>query len=243
MKEEKEYTLVEENNHIEQRASIIYSPPQEKEPILPQIISFVLNPVFMVIYSIAIIFLSTDFTFLFANQFIRFMTPVIFFSCIIPVSGIYFLRLTHVIKDYHLDNKSEWILPLSVFFLSYALLFYYFFSAKLYIWFLAVILTPLILLLIYAIISRFWKISAYMMAIGGMIGCILSVCYNIKGLNLPVLFMILFILAGCLGVSRLMLNRSTPAQVYVGFLIGSVVSYLWVYIGTYWSLILFLRNL
>ena len=81
------------------------------------------------------------------------------------------------------------------------------------------------------------------MAIGGMIGCILSVCYNIKGLNLPVLFMILFILAGCLGVSRLMLNKSTPAQVYVGFLVGSVVSYLWVYIGTYWSLILFLRNL
>jgi hypothetical protein len=187
--------------------------------------------------------MSTDFKFLFANQFIRFMTPVTFFSCIIPATGIYFLRLTNIVKDYNMDNKSEWVLPVVVFLLSYGLLFYYFFAAKLYIWFLSVVLIPLVLLVIYVLISRFWKISAYMIGIGGLIGCILSVCYAIKGLNLPVLFSILFILAGCLGVSRLMLNRSTPAQVYTGFLVGLIVSSLCVYAGAYWGFILFLKNL
>lgn len=241
--EEKDYNTIDGNSLVKPKESILYRPPKEKEPLVPQIISFVLNPIFMVVYTIILIFIYTDFKFLFANQFIRFMIPVIFFSCIIPVTGIYFLRLTNIVKNYNLDNKREWMLPATVFFLSYSLLFYYFFSAKLYIWFLSVVLTPLILLVIFIIISRFWKISAYMMGIGGLIGCILSVFYNIKGLNQPVLFSILFILAGCLGVSRLMLNRSTPAQVYVGFLVGLVVSYFCVYTGAYWGIMLFLKNL
>ena len=82
-----------------------------------------------------------------------------------------------------------------------------------------------------------------MMGIGGLIGCTLSVCYNIKGLNPFVLFIILFILAGCLGVSRLVLKRHTPAQVYIGFLVGFVISYLCVWIGTYWGFILLLKKL
>jgi hypothetical protein len=241
--EEKDYNAIDGNSLVKPKESIIYRPPGKKEPRLPQIISFVLNPLFMVIYTVIIIFVYTDFKFLFANQFIRFISPVIFFSCIIPATGIYFLRRANIIKNYDLDNRNEWVLPITVFFVSYSLLFYYFFSAKLFIWFLSVMLTPLILLVIYVIISRFWRISAYMTGIGGLIGCILSVCYHIKGLNLPVLFSILIILAGCLGVSRLMLNRSTPAQVYAGFSAGIVISCLCVYAGACWGSILFLKSL
>lgn len=241
--EEKDYTTINGNSLVQPRTSIIYRPPKEKEPLLPRIISVILHPLFTVVYTVVLIFIFTDFKFLFANQFIRFMTPVLFFSCIIPATGLYFLRLTNIIRDFRLDNRNDWTLPVTVFFLSYSLLFYYFFSAKLYIWFLSVVLIPLILLVIYVIISRFWRISAYMMSIGGLIGCILSVCYNVKGLNLPVLFIILFILAGCLGVARLMLKRSTPPQVYAGFLIGFVISYLIVWIGAYWGFVLFLKNL
>lgn len=81
------------------------------------------------------------------------------------------------------------------------------------------------------------------MGMGALTGCILSICYHVKGLNLYVLFIILFILAGCLGVSRLALNRNTPAQVYAGYLIGIAVSYLTVWIGAYWGLMIFLKNL
>lgn len=225
------------------KSSVFYEPPKEKEPILARIFSIALHPLFMVLYAVILIFIHTDFKFLFANQFVRFMAPVLFFSCIIPATGMYFLKISGIIRDFKLNNKKEWLLPFSVFFLSYGLLFYYFFSAKLYIWFLAVVAIPLILLIIYIIISRFWDISAYMIGIGGLIGSIMSVCYNIKGLNLYILFIILFILAGCLGVSRLALNKSTSAQVYVGFLIGIAISYLAVYIGTYWGFVILLKNL
>lgn len=222
--------------------SIIYDPPRIKEPVLARIISFVLHPLLMVVYTIILIFVYTDFRFLYGNQFIQFIAPAFFLSCAIPVSGIYTLKVTKLITDYKF-RKEERFLPFTIFFFSYGLLFYYFFSAKLTIWFLAVLAVPMILFIIYAFISTFWKISAYMIGMGGLIGSIMSICYNIKGLNLYVLFIILFILAGSLGVSRLALNRNRPAQVYAGFLIGIVVSYFTVWIGAYWGIVIFLKNL
>lgn len=222
--------------------SIIYDPPRIKEPVLARIISFVLHPLLMVVYTIILIFVYTDFKFLYGNQFIQFIAPAFFLSCAIPVSGIYTLKVTKLITDYKF-RKGERFLPFTIFFFSYGLLFYYFFSAKLTIWFLAVLAVPMILFIIYAFISTFWKISVYMIGMGGLIGSIMSICYNIKGLNLYVLFIILFILAGSLGVSRLALNRNRPAQVYTGFLIGIVVSYFTVWIGAYWGIVIFLKNL
>ncbi|MDR1092443.1 MAG: hypothetical protein LBL79_15350 [Prevotella sp.] len=222
--------------------SAIYDPPRIKEPVLAHVISFVLHPLLMVVYVIALIFVYTDFKFLYGNQFIQFIAPAFFLSCAIPVSGIYTLKVTKLITDYKF-RKGERFLPFIIFFFSYGLLFYYFFSARLTIWFLAVLAIPVMLFIIYSLISVFWRISIHMMGIGGLTGSIMSICYNIKGLNLCVLFIILFILAGSLGVSRLALNRSTPAQVYAGFLVGIVVSYLTVWIGAYWGIVIFLKNL
>lgn len=222
--------------------SVIYEPSKAKDPILARIVSFILHPLLMVVYVITFIFIYTDFKFLYGNQFLQFIAPAFFLSCAIPLSGLYTLKVTKLITDYKF-RKGERFLPFTIFFFSYGLLFYYFFSAKLTIWFLAVLAVPMMLFLIYAFVSMFWKISVHMIGIGGLIGSIMSICYNIKGLNLYVLFIILFILAGCLGVSRLALNRNTPAQVYVGFLVGIVVSYLTVWIGAYWGIVIFLKNL
>lgn len=222
--------------------SVIYKPPKAEGPMLARIVSFVLHPFLMVAYAITLIFVYTDFKFLYGNQFIQFIAPSFFLSCAIPASGIYILRATRIITDFQL-KKNERFLPFTILFFSYGLLFYYFFSAKLTVWFLAVLAVPILFIIIYLLITVFWKISIYMMGIGGLIGSIMSICYNIKGLNLYVLFIILFILAGSLGVSRLALNKNTPAQVYVGFLVGIVVSYMTVWLGAYWGIVLFLKNL
>lgn len=237
---EEPLNTIEETEH--RTINILYSPPREKEPLWARIVSTALHPIFMVTYTVALIYLHTDFKFLFADQFVRFMIPVLFLSCVVPVTGIYFLMLTKIVDSSGLKTRNNQFLPFFVLFLSYCLLFYYFFTAKLYIWFLAVLLIPVLLLVIHTITSLFWKISAHMMGIGGLIGSILSVCYYVKGLNLPVLFIILFILAGFLGVSRLVMNKNTPAQVYTGFLVGFAVSFFTVWLGAYWGLILFMRN-
>lgn len=218
-------------------------PIETKEPILARIISIILHPFLMGVYGVSLLFIYTDFNIIFAGQFIRFLSPVFFLSCIIPMSSIYFLKKAGLIKNYDLSERQDRITPYLVTFFSYSLLIYYFFTAKLFIWFLATLFVPVLLIAIGGIINSFWKISAHMMGIGGLIGSTLSVCYNVKGTNPYVLFIILFILAGCLGVSRLILKRHTPAQVYVGFLVGLIVSYLCVWLGTYWGFLILIRNL
>lgn len=210
------------------------------EFLAARIISVLLHPLFMGIYGVALLFIYTDFKYVFANQFSKFMIPVAVFSCLIPAASIFLFKRTGYISDYSLSRKEERFLPFLVTFLSYSVLFFYFFKAGLYTWFLATLLVPLILLIVCSIINLRWKISAHMAGIGGLLGCVFSVCYNIKGQNPYILFIILIILVGALGVSRIILQRHTPAQVYIGFLVGLVISYFAVLIGGYYPIILLL---
>lgn len=223
--------------------TLLHESQTEKESLLAQMISIVLHPFFMGVYCIALLFFYSDFNLIFSGQFIRFMAPVFFLSCAVPTSSIYFLKKAGLIQNYGLSERNDRLIPYLVTFFAYCLLIYYFYTAKLFIWFLAVLIVPLLLTVIAAAVNIYWNISVHMMGIGGLIGTTLSVCYNIKGLNPFVLFIILFILAGCLGVSRLTLKRNTPAQVYIGFLVGLTASYLSVWVGTYWGFILFLKNI
>lgn len=219
------------------KSPLSYEPPKKKEPLLPRIISIALHPLLMGVYSIALLFLYTDFRILFGSQFLRFITPVFFLTCVVPASSIYFLKRAGMIKDFELTNRNERIVPFVAVFCAYSLLLYYFASAGLFTWFLGILAAPLILIVIAAIVTSRWKISTHMMGIGYLLGNTLSVCYFTKGLNPYILFIILFILAGSLATSQLMLRRHTPAQVYAGFLAGLVVSCLCVLVGTYWAFI------
>ncbi|WP_165040863.1 phosphatase PAP2 family protein [Dysgonomonas sp. ZJ709] len=206
---------------------------REKEPVLAQAISIIAHPLFMATYGVCFLFLCTSFGALFAGQSVKFLLPVFLLSCVVPAISIFFMKQAGLVKDYDLRDRHDRLLPFLVSILSHALLFYYFFRAGLYPWFIATLAAPLILLIMGAIITLYWKISAHMLGIGGLIGSILSVCYNVNlsRPNLSNLLIILFILAGCLGVSRLVLKRHTPAQVYAGFCLGLVISYTCVWFG------------
>jgi len=227
----------------EAKIVVSYSPPKTDGLLWPAITSIILHPLLMGVYTVSLLFLYTDFNLLFAGQFIQFISPVLFLTCIVPVSGMYFLQRSGLMKRYRDGNIFDRLLPMLLLFFTYSLLIYYFHSAKLFIWFLAVLTVPLVLIVTASIISIKWRISLHMLAIGGMIGSTLSVCYNIKGVNPFILFIILFILAGFLGVARLIPGKETPAQVYTSFLIGLVVSFICVWLGTYWGIIMFLKNL
>lgn len=210
------------------------------QSIVATVISIVLHPLFMAVYGIALLFVYTDFKYIFSNQLDKFLFPVTIFSSVIPGISIYLLRRIGYISSYSLDRKEERFLPFVVTFLSYLVLFFYFYKAGLYTWFLSTILVAPLLLIVCGAINTRWKISAHMAGIGGLIGTVFSVCYNIKGQNPYFLFIILIILAGALGASRLILRKHTPAQVYIGFLVGLVVSYITVLVGGYYPILLML---
>ena len=70
-----------------------------------------------------------------------------------------------------------------------------------------------------------------MFGIGGLVGGAMSVSYFVERSNPYYLFMGLFILAGLIGTSRLILKRHTLPQVIAGFLLGFLLSFVFVWIG------------
>ena len=84
---------------------------------------------------------------------------------------------------------------------------------------LAVMAGVTLLAVIVLLINLFWKISAHMAGIGGLIGILLVISFS-RQINLQLILIVLFFIAGLIGFSRLKLSAHNPAQVYLGFLIG-----------------------
>ena len=187
--------------------------------------SIVFHPLLITFYSIAALYAYTSFYDVYSHDVLRIFITVILFSAVIPAAFLILLKKLGFIKSYALIDKEERFFPYLMAFFSNSMLIYYFYTSNMYFWFLGLIAAPTLSIFAGFIINLFWKISAHMLGIGSFIGGMFSICFNVKGLNPFILFIILIIFAGCLGVSRLHLKRNTPAQVYAGFIIGFVISF------------------
>jgi hypothetical protein len=188
--------------------------------------SVVLQPLLMPLYSVALLFVYTNFYVMYNGQVLAFLFPVVLLTFVIPGAFIVILKNMRYIKDYNLSNRFDRTLPYLIFIVSNISLIYFFSKVQVPFWFLGLIISPGLIALVALIINFFWKISVHMLGIGGLIGSVISICFNIRGSNPYGLFIMLFILAGCLGVSRLYLRANSAAQVYIGFIIGFAIAYL-----------------
>ncbi len=85
-------------------------------------------------------------------------------------------------------------------------------------WFLMMLAASVAIMIFAIIITLKWKISAHMFGIGGLIGGgAMSISYFVERSNPYYMFMGLFIIAGLVGTSRLILRRHTLSQVIAGF--------------------------
>jgi membrane-associated phospholipid phosphatase len=89
---------------------------------------------------------------------------------------------------------------------------------------LLVVLGVILALLAVTIINHWWKISAHLTGIGGLLGGICSFALNYSMLPLPLIIIVL-VLTLLLMLARLYLNAHTPLQVVCGFLLGLLCTF------------------
>ena len=195
-------------------------------------ISSVFQPLLMPIYSVALLFVYSHFKFIYASQFLSLIIPTILFTFLIPGVLIYIMLRLGIISDLSLLKRRDRFAPYAVTMLSYSFLIYYFHNLGLPTWFLMMLGASIVVMILATVITLWWKISAHMFGVSCLIGGVMSVCYFVEKTNPYVLFMILFVVAGMIGVSRLILRRHTPNQVYAGFLLGFGVSFVSVWMGS-----------
>ncbi len=79
-------------------------------------------------------------------------------------------------------------------------------------------------ILLVALISLYWKISAHGVGIGGTLGALAGILSKFGETDLFGLILLFVLLAGLLASARLHLNAHTPAQVAAGLALGLTVS-------------------
>lgn len=81
-----------------------------------------------------------------------------------------------------------------------------------------------ITIVIIALISLKWQISAHAAGIGGLIGAFFMLKFRFDEMSLDIPFFLALLAAGLILSSRLKLNAHTLAQVIAGLLVGVIVS-------------------
>ncbi len=188
---------------------------------IAKILSVVLHPALITTYSTFVMFnTGTEYPYLNPDQK-WFMYGFIFLlTFVLPLSATPIYLSLGWVKSIYMTSHRERALPLIIssaaFYLAYYLLKSLPITNSLYLGF--ILLSGVIVFLI-GIISIFWKISAHLTAMGGMVGLFPVLALHL-GANMNPWLIIGIILSGILASSRLYLGAHTLRQVFAGFALG-----------------------
>ena len=121
--------------------------------------------------------------------------------------------------DYMLNQRKNRTIPYASFAINSFILFYFFRNQGLSELIYLPIFAAAVVVVIVLIINFYWKISAHLAALGGLIGILLA--YKEVFLRDSWLLLLISILVtGLVASSRLFLKAHSKAQLFAGFLIG-----------------------
>jgi hypothetical protein len=154
-------------------------------------------------------------------------------TLLIPMVLMLGLRWSGMVKSLHFEEKSDRRTPFILVTLFY-LLTTYFLKEKTeldpILWQGMGIITFSVALL--TGITFFWKMSAHMTGIGGVLGVLGILAVYFPSLDLAYLLVATLLLGGLVASARLYLDAHRPAEVYVGLLVGFVICWMgfaWIY--------------
>ena len=203
--------------------------------ILSQAWSVLLYPMLMPLYGILL--------FCFAAKYLLPLLPSAYLwlcvtgtavlTLIIPILLLLFLWRKGYINSLHIDDAKQRTTPYIYTLICYGFWAYFLRATmQLPIFLLLVAIGAMVALLAVTIINHWWKISAHLTGIGGLLGGICSFAINYS--TLPIALIITVLVAALLLMyARLYLNAHTPLQVICGFLLGLLCTFIPSLIITY----------
>ena len=187
---------------------------------LTQFISILLHPMFMPILALHLTLLVLpSIAFTLSQNLLLIYGILIFSTMVLPLISIFWLMQKGKVSSLEMSNHKERSLPLfkTVIWMSFG---YYLLQNLLFYTPIlkAELLGAILIILLAAIISKFWKISLHLLGIGGVVGVFIAL-QIIHG-DFLYLLLLFILLSGLLGVARIKQKAHNYAQVYAGFLVG-----------------------
>ena len=197
---------------------------REKGIILTaRIISLVFTPFYLPIVGLVALFLFSYMNLMPWGYKFQVLTIVYLLTVVLPTVLIRFYRRYHGWSLFELGSKERRMVPYVISILCYFICIYLMDYLHIPHFMSSIVTAALFVQIACALINVWWKISTHTAAIGGVAGA-LFVFAEFFGFN-PVWWLCLvFILAGILGTSRMILRQHSLAQVIAGFFVGIVCS-------------------
>ena len=209
------------------------SSPQQSSPTWAKVVSTVFHPFLMPLFTLVLLYLSDPILHLHFAAFI-YLLVVLAVNTVAPAISLYVMHKRGAISDLEIRNRSQRSWPFLVVLAYYTLTWFIAGSgdnARMIPGVYMGLLTGLIAAIAGAIlITRWFKLSMHGMGVGGTLGALVAVqtLHFSPSLTLDLM---LVLIAGAVGWSRLALGVHTHREVYAGTIYGFVVVFAAVLLG------------
>lgn len=188
-------------------------------------VSMVFTPFYLPLVGLLALFLFSYLSLYPWGFKLRVIALVYLFTILLPTFLIRLYRRYNGWTPIELGRKERRMVPYIISILCYFVCVYLMEQLHIPHFMASIVIAALVVQIVCALINMFWKISTHTAAIGGFAGA-LFVFADAFGFNPVWWFCLLFVLAGLLGSSRMILRQHTLAQVVTGFLMGAVCTVL-----------------
>jgi hypothetical protein len=187
---------------------------------LSKFISFAFHPILMPTYAILLLFAFSPLfsEFMSIKQKTQIIKLAVVFTFLLPIFSMIILKKFKIVSSFYMENQKERRWPLLFALGWFYLLLRLLETLHIHYIIVTLMLGAMLILLISAIISNFWKISLHMLGIGGVLGAFLAI-HTLFGGNIFLIITLLFC-AGLVGFARVNENAHSLKQVYLGFVVG-----------------------
>jgi len=198
---------------------------KEKNIILTaRVISLVFTPFYLSIVGLMALFTFSYLSLLPWNFKLITLALVYIFTILVPTLIIHLYRRSLKNTPSQSANKERRAVPYIISIVSYFVCCYLMGLLHMPHFMISILLAALVIQIVCALVNVWWKISTHTAAIGGVAGALMAFA-AIFMFN-PVWWLcVVFILAGMVGTSRMILRQHSLSQVVAGFLIGWSTSY------------------
>ena len=138
----------------------------------------------------------------------------------LPLLNALLLLRLNMIDSLEMKTRQERKIPYLVVSIFYFVELYFLVKADVPDLILALMVGATLVVVSVLLINLFWQISAHMAGIGGLTGMMISLSYRLQ-INLHLILISIFLIAGLVAFSRLKLSAHSAAEVYGGFLLGA----------------------
>jgi hypothetical protein len=188
--------------------------------LVSTILSIIFHPVFIPVYGLLVIFYSPTFMVHLPAQLKRIMFFLVAINMtFIPLAMIPLMKFRNIISSYHMDTRSERILPLALASVMYVVTAIIFHSYQIPVIIKSFMMAAAIVSVIVLATTFFWKISVHAACMGALLATAAVLSLRMRT-NLFVVLIPLILLSGMVMSARLYLSSHRPAQVYSGFLLA-----------------------